>query len=150
MKQEPVYATAQDLTSEQIKKLVKFCAENFDSHMIAPEEGLTNLAEEVGLTYKQKGKGKKTRTGELYVGDKLLVGVTLEHRSEYAKQVKEEGLGGWVAEGDWFGFTPLYLVDTLARRLANFKSWRMGRGGIWGDCLEALSKLAEPAAAVSN
>lgn len=133
-------------TSDQARKLVDWLSENTDSHAISKEKSLREFAKHAGLKLEVPAAASRTPAkgtrAKLFVGKTLLMTVGLVHRSTFAKMVKEEGLGGHVNAGNWWGFTSLYLVEDLAKRLCGFSSFYEGRGRRHGDCIDALRKWA--------
>lgn len=138
------------LEPAKIGKMIDFLIDHTSSHGIAKEAMLVDLAERVGLTLEttvsqRKARGKRgakavvERRAVLSTPDGFRVfSVTLLPAWRFRELVEKEGLGGSVADGDWWGFTARYLVEDAALMLTGFTSSKMGRGGIWQDCVGSL------------
>ncbi len=129
------------VTKDQWQKLLTFITENFDGHAIASEKSLVAMAEAIGMTYVRTAR---TNKGVIRDSDgNVFITQNLKHRDKFEAEIAEENLGGWIAGGDWYAFTPLYMVDDLARDYADYRSPKMGRGSRFWDSVEALKKHVE-------
>jgi hypothetical protein len=132
-----------NLTTEQVRKLASICDKEMSSHGIANESLLAKLTEGTGLNWKpgQKDMKRQRMEGTFYAPNGFKVAtIVVLHRDKYESEVREEGLGGSVAVGDWWGFTCLYLVESFAATIAGFNSSKLGRGGRYHECIDALHK----------
>jgi hypothetical protein len=139
----PRKPTTHNLTTEQVRKLASICDKEMSSHGIANEDLLTKLTEGTGLQWKPGQKDMKRQRMEGYFlapnGFKV-ASIVVRHRDQYEKEIEQEGLGGSIAVGNWWGFTCLYLVEDFAAKIAGFQSSKLGRGGRYHECLDALHK----------
>lgn len=150
-----------ELRPGQLKKLYEFLLKRTSSHGILLENVLAELAEATELVYippstavtskKQVHKLSATRYGKLHTAEGMQVAhVCLRHRDAYARAVEQEGLGGSIDEGEWWGFNALYLVEDLVRNLTGFVSDKGGRGRRHEECLEALKNAVDRVPEVST
>lgn len=136
------------LTKDSAVKLVAYLKDYFDSHQINPEDSLAQMAESCGFTIKAKPveERQRTRSYEAQVltpNGGMLFSVMLLHRTKYEAQIADEGRGGGISDGDWWGYGCLYVVEDLANKLANFVSSKNGRGSRYWECYKAIADYAE-------
>lgn len=129
------------MNKEQILKVADFLACNCDGHAICEQSMLAELARETGLTY--KSSDKKHEVALFDSEGKILVHLSLTHQGQFKKEIEEEGRGGQLAVGDWWGFSACGLVDTLAYTIAGYRSHKNGRGSRFWDNIEAMRTYAE-------
>ncbi len=135
-----------DLSLEQIGQIVHFISYASSAPGIGLQGGLIGLAADAALDLELRvsSRDRKTKLATsrrlrlLTPRGRVIFDVSLRPSAYYRAAVAKEGLGGYVADGDWWGYNSRDLAIQFAHLTTGFRSDKLGRGSHWGECEEAV------------
>lgn len=115
----------------------------FGGHSIVKLDSLQKAAAAAGLRCVAT-TDKQTKSVALYDENaKPLVSIGIQHCEDFVADLIAENRGGSVQRGDWYGFSMLQLVESLAISQLKYYSDKNGRGSRYYQIMEKLQEYVE-------